>query len=364
MRLGSHSEHLERLLGATELERISMGMRDWYGPPIPVAGAGQVLAYPGGDFRGPALRTQMASAKDEAEAVVRRWARKQMSQVNAGFASLADIIQELANGKGVEFVFNKASGTRVQFVTFTTWRVGGTPAAGAAAGTAGTGVAVTKATAGAMPYANPSTSGDTLHILEAVYLHTTNGSVLLYDRLWHALKTMNSTANETIDTANLPTRYQNTTANAADSIAGNFVFLEVGGTALAAVAHNWDGQYTNQAGSTVIAMQQMVGNSSAIVDRLDHPLVSWFWPLASGDTGIKNLTRITCSGLVTTGVINIVVGHPLMWMPAPIALMTTVRDGMKRLARIFDNAALAMLDFNASSTASATISGEITACAG
>jgi hypothetical protein len=98
--LGTHSSQLERWLGASELERITDAMRDWYGPPIALAGVpGRVFAHKGGDFRG-RIKTGLAStlacyAEDRVRRLpgaLRRAARKQLSQVNTGFASAPDTI--------------------------------------------------------------------------------------------------------------------------------------------------------------------------------------------------------------------------------------------------------------------------------
>lgn len=65
----THSQRLERWLGAEHVARLSRSMRDWYGPPIAVQGVpGYVHAAKGGDFIGAieAGDTLAASATSEA----------------------------------------------------------------------------------------------------------------------------------------------------------------------------------------------------------------------------------------------------------------------------------------------------------
>ena len=188
---------------------------------------------------------------------------------------------------------------------------------------------------------------------------------LLYDRLFSVAKTINSTATEAV--TGVPTRYQNTSAGTQDAIAGNFLFLPVGGTALANTAHNWTVcQYTNQAGTTAQSIPSFAGNPGAvstIVDRLDMPNGTWFVPLIAGDTGIKALSQMQCSALVATGVLDFVIGHPLAWFPCPLANVGCMFDGINtafNLVRIFDSACMSLLEVSAPATTATNVSGSIT----
>jgi hypothetical protein len=248
-------------------------------------------------------------------------------------------------------------------VTSTLWRLGASPAAGANPLAAPGGSTPTSATAGAFPFTNPGGSF-TQHFLTGEPTASVAGNtLLLYDRLFHVLKTMNSNAIEAV--TGVPTRYTNTTANAADWVGGNFCFVEVGSTALAATGHNWATcQYTNQAGTANQNFPSMVGNASAIVDRLDHPVGSWYMPLASGDVGVKALTQMQMSVAVATGVINFVLGHPICQMPCQVANMNCIRDGINTavsFTRIFDNACLALLELNKPATTATNYTGTFTA---
>jgi hypothetical protein len=346
-------------------------MKDWYGPPVAVAGIpGNVWAHRGGDFHGRIRSGEFLSAVDFAvmrlNRIWRNTARRQMVTAYTGFSSLSDLISEATTGKRREFQFNKAGPTGVVNVTSSLWRLGNQPVAGSAPAAAPGGTARDSTATGAFPFTNPS-SPDTQHFISGYPLASVApNTLLLYDRIFDVLKTMNSTATEAV--TGVPTRYTSTTASNMDYVGGNFLFVEVGGTALAATAHNWTVcQYTDDAGNTGQTLPSLTGNSGAIVDRLDHPAGQWFAPLATGDVGIKALTQMQCSALVATGVINFVMGHPIAWMPCPIANLTCVVDGINtafNLVRIFDSACLAFLEVCKSATTATTYSGSFTTCAG
>jgi len=366
-----HAQRLERFVGAAEIQRISDGMRGWYGPPIPVARVpGHVMALSGGDFGGKMRAGRFSSLVDASvertRQALRRAARRSQGKLGAGFTSLSDLIAEATAGKRREYLFSKAGPTGVVGVTSSLWGVGNQPAAGANASNAPGGDAPTDATTGAFPFTNP-TGGDTQHFVSGYPVASVAGNtLLLYDRLFQVNKTINSTATEQI--TGVPTRYQSTTGGAPDSAEGNFLFVEVGGTAIAATAHNWTVcTYSNQAGTTGRNLPSLAGNSGAIVRRLDHPAGQWFAPLASGDTGVRMLTQMQCDALVATGVVNFVIGHPLAWLPCPVANMTCVTDGINsafNLARIFDDAALAFLEVCKPATTATAYAGSLTTISG
>jgi hypothetical protein len=189
---------------------------------------------------------------------------------------------------------------------------------------------------------------------------------LLYDRIFQVNKTMASSATEAV--SGVPTRYQSVTPGAADSAEGNFLFVEVGGTALAATAHNWTVcLYTDQAGNTGATMPSLTGASAAVVRRLDHPAYQWFAPLAEGDTGIQQLDQMQCSASVATGVINFVIGHPICFIPVPIINICCQADFINTAfnpARIFDNAALALLEVTKASASATSYNLAVTSVAG
>lgn len=360
-RLSTHSGQLERWLGKEPIEQISKQMKDWYGPPIAVAGVpGRVFAHRGGDFRGVITTGKFASALDVASRLgrrVRKTARLQSTQLNAGFASFADLVSEATGGKTRTYSYQKVGATGVANVTNTLWQSTASPAAGAAGSAAPGGRATDSTTTGGFPFTNP-TGGDTQHFVSGYALGTVAGnSLLLSDRIFDVAKTMASTGTEAV--TGVPTRYQSTVGTGADYAGGNFLTVEVQ-TVLPATAHNWTVcLYTNQAGAGA-TLPSLTGNSSAIVQRLDHPTNQFFAPLATGDIGIQTLTQMQCSASVATGAINFVISHPIAWFPIPIANLICAQDGVFtafNLMRIFDSACLYFLEVVKPSTTATTYTG-------
>lgn len=365
----THSARLERWLGKEAVERCSLAMKGWHGPPLAVAGVpGRVYVGRDGDFSGRIMSGLEASARDVAEGLMRRWraaARANVYQLNAGFASYSDLIAAASTaGRRREFLFQKVGVTGVANSTNSLWQSAGMPPTGAAGSAAPGGRVPDDTTTGAFPFTNP-TGGQTLHFTVGDPIASVvNNSLLLYDRIFDVAKTMNSTANESV--TGVPTRYQSTTGGNADSAEGNFLFIECQ-TALAATAHNWDNcTYTDQSGNTGATLPTVTGNSSNIVQRLDQPAGTWFCPLATGDSGIKNLTQMHCSAAVATGAINFVIGHAIAMMPCQIANQVCTRDGIAtslNLVRIFDDAALAFLELCKPTTGATTYTGMFAAVA-
>ena len=371
-----HSGRLERWLGKEKIEKLANDMRNgggpgnrWYWKPINLRDVpGSVWITADGDFVGDFERGYFDSALDSLRRHTRSlWeaAGKPIYQpepvFGAGFASISDALSRASSGNGqvLNGSFNKSGPTGVQGVSSTLWRVGNTPAAGSAGAAAPGGTAHVESNTGALQYENPASG--TLHLTGAdVSCQIANNSIMLYDRLFSVAKTMNSTATEAV--TGVPTRYQSTTATNMDYIGGNFLFIEVGGTALAATAHNWTTcTYTDQGGAAS-TLPSVTGNASAIVDRFDQPSQSWFCPLASGDVGIQTLTQMQCSAAVATGLINFVIGHPIGIMAFPIANTMTPFDWLTnrlQAPRIFDNACLAFIELVKPSTNATTYTGQV-----
>lgn len=368
MKLSTHASRLERWLGAEALDRLVSSVKDWYGPPIAVAGVpGNVWAVKGGDFVGRIEAGQFTNALDFGVArvsrILRNTARRQMTQATAGFTSLSDLIAEATAGKRREIVMQKVGATGVIAVTNSLWRLGNQPAAGAAGAAAPGGTAHTGANTGAV-YGLDDVSTDTRHIVSAWAVASVAGqTLLLYDRLFSVAIGLTGISTA-MSVTGVPTRYQSFTATDPDYVGGNFAFIEVGGTALAATAHNWTVcRYRNQANTDQVSFPSMTGNSGAIADRLDHPVSSWFFPLASGDTGVADLDQIQASANMATGAANAVVGHPLAFMPIPLANIACQYDGINtafNLVRVFDGACLAWLEISKPSTSATTYNAGVT----
>lgn len=371
----THSDRLERWLGADKVAQLSAAMCNreakWYGKPIAVHGVpGLVYATKDGDFIGAIDAGYEVSAIDRADDIIRRHHRMQRARMARGrrqSGSIGSLDQALAayfGGGNRTFSFNKAGTTGVVGATNTLWFVGSQPAAGSAAAAAPGGTVPTDATTGSWAFDNPS-SGTQHFVFGNPIASVAANTLLLYDRLFSVTKTMNSTATEAV--SGTPTRYQSATTSAADYAGNNFLMIECR-TALAATAHNWTVcTYTDQDGNTGATLPSVTGNSGNIINRLDQPAGTWFCPLASGDTGIKNLTQMQCSAAVATGAIDFTIGHPIAFMPCGIANFVCEKDGLTTsisLERIFDDACLAFLEICKSATTATTYTGTFTTLRG
>lgn len=368
-----NTSKVERYMGRDALERAAAHMKGWYGPPIPLSGVpGKVFLGPDGELCGRLRGGDEIGFHEGAILNVRRILRAldrtsaklaRQLRLNAGFASWDEVIETWSSlGKGQVLQISKVGPTGVVGASSSLWRVGTQPVAGAAASASPGGRQLTDATTGAIVFTNAG-AGEYLNYLSAFVQATVGGNtLLLYDRLFDVAKTMNSTGTEAV--TGVPTRYQSSTPSAQDYAGGNFCFPEVGGTALAATAHNWTVcLYRNQAGTDNQTMPSVAGVSGAIVDRLDLPLGTWFMPLAAGDTGVMDLAQMQCSATVATGVINFVIGHPIAYIWCPLANLNGPNDAARgpagNMNRIFDDACLALLELPKPATTATTYGGSI-----
>jgi hypothetical protein len=368
------SGKIERWLGS-EAKRISDQMRGSYFAPIHVGNCpGDVWVTNSGDFIGrldgggfmSLLEYQYDKTKLFIKRAVKRVGKVQHGKMNAGFASLSDLINEATVGaKRREFSMLKTGATGVVGVTSTLWYAGGQPTTGATAASVPGGTVHTDVDTGAFLFTNP-TGGDTQHFVTAFLVASVGAqSLLMYDRLFAAEFNYNSTAAQAV--TGVPTRYQNTTANTDDSAENNFLMFEIR-VALAATAHNFTPcTYTDQSGNAGATLPSLTGNSSGIASRLDHPAQQFFAPLATGDNGIKALTNVQLSAAVATGNGAAVIGHPLVFIPLPLANLFTMRDGVSggfNLARIYDDACITFLELTKSATTATTYTGNFLTVAG
>lgn len=372
----THSDRLERWLGAEKVAGISAAMRG-FPHPIGVHGVpGAVYAMPGGDFRGEIRAGQEVSAVERAVERLARYNRERRAAVamhrafhgpqrraldrrQHAFASLSALIAAATGGKAQYPQFSKAGvASNAIGNSNELWTRAGVPVAGAAGAAAPGGTATTSATAGALAWANPA-NANTGHFVTGNPVASAQNTLLLIDQLLRVAKTMNSTATEAV--TGTFSRYQSATTTAEDYVGGNFCFPAVPTTVLPATAHNWTVcQYTDQGGTTAQAFASTAGVSACVVGGVDLAVGSWYLPLASGDTGVKALTQMQCSALVATGTIDFVVAHPIAFMPCPIANLICVADGVNtafNLTRIYDNACLTFLEIMKPATTAANYAG-------
>ena len=357
-----HSARLERWFGKERLAEISQltAGPKWYGPPIHLLDCpGSVRLTKDGDFLGPFERGVFMSALDSLEAAVRRAAKVPKYGFHTGFTSISDALSRGSGGFSRKLMFHKTGTAGVVAVTSSLHKVGTTPIAGVAAAAAPGGTAFVDSDTGGFTFDNPAAGSYRLTGAN-VSASVLGNSLLLYDRTFGVLKAMASTATQAV--TGVPTRYQSTTSTNEDYIGGNFGFVEVGLTALAAPAHNLPVcTYLDQA-NAASTMPSLVGNSAAIVHRLDHPVGQWFAPLEAGDTGIKAWTQMQCSASVATGLINFVIGHPIGFMSMPLANTVFPFDWLTNIdqaPRIFADAYLAFLEITKPSTTATNYTGII-----
>jgi hypothetical protein len=372
-----HSARLERWLGTEKIEYLANCMRNgggpgnrWYWKPINLRDVpGSVWITADGDFVGDFERGYFASAIDRlADHFRDLWKAAgkpiylQEPAFGVGFTSISDALSRNSGGYGQINTFNKAGATGVVSVASTLWRLGNQPVAGSVGAAAPGGTVHTRTDTGAIACNNPASG--TLHLIGAdILANVQNNSLMLYDRLFSVNKTMASTATEAV--TGVPTRYQSTTATDPDYIGGNFLFVDVGGTALAATAHNWTTcTYLDQS-NAASTFPSFAGRSGAAADQFDMPNNVWFAPLASGDSGVKALTQMQCSASVATGVAEFVIGHP-------IGIFTLIQNNIvmpfdfltnrNQAPRIFDNACLALLELPKNLTTATSYTGNIYTC--
>jgi hypothetical protein len=356
----THAAELERWLGAEEIQRLSAAMRQWYGPPIHLLDTpGSVRVQAGGDFVGRIRLGRFAIGLDWALARARILAQAQMM---AGFADVSAALARASQGyKTPPIKFNKVGSTGVVGVSNSLWRAGPQPASGAAPGAAPGGTVYSRTSTGALPFVNPASG--TTHLVGAnASASVIYNSLLLYDLLFGCNKTVNANTTEAV--TGVPDRYQNTTPGTPDSAEGNFLFVQVGGTALAATAHNHTVVTYKDQADAASTLPSLTGNSGAIVDRLDHPVQQFFAPLESGDRGVKALTQMQHSAAIATGVLWYMIGHPIGFMSFPVANSMLPFDwltNMDQAPRIFNDACLALLEVIKPATGATTYSGILNA---
>ena len=113
----------------------------------------------------------------------------------------------------------------------------------------------------------------------------------------------------------------------------------------------------------IAAIAKSRGNAAATQRHFADDIVN----LASGDTGIKNLTQMQCSASVASGAIDFTIGHAIAFMPCGIANFCCEKDGLTtsfNLERIQDDACLAFLEILKPVTTATTYNGQFTTIRG
>lgn len=347
---------VERWLGREAVQNLVVATEQWYGPPIPVAGMpGRVLVARGGHFVGRMRPSRFARLADAAAfhtaLAVKRWTRSQRVSLNAGFASLSDLIAEMTTGgKGQMRPFTKAGAAGVAARSNSLFNVGAQPVAGGTGGTTGTGRICTRATTGSLGQANAA-GGDQLHLTTMVVQASVAGQMLLlYDRLWDMTHTM-TVDPRSCDAANVPNRY-----NTAALAPGNFFSGEVT-TVLPAATPTITLDYIDQDGNNQTGSALSTIASAAAVNTVPFTAPHWFYPLSAGNTGLRSLQNsanaINLSAAMASGVVSWFIGHPLAFVPVGAANTPVILDGINsafNLQRVYDDACLAFMEIAKSAT--------------
>lgn len=391
----THSDKIERWLGKQTAERLSREFKDFYWP-VPINGVpGNVFVMPGGDFAGEIKAGSFMSAADGAAQTIQKIKKRIDAKVRrnkafmtfadmlhaedrrmlsvGAFASVDAVIAALTAGKGQVRNFSK-TGVASNAIGNANdlWTRAGSPGAGAAGSAAPGGKAWSSSDAGAIGYVNSVGANDTNHYLNWLLTSSViNNSLLLYDRLFSVVKTMNSTATEAV--TGTPSRYQNSSSSNLEYAGGNFVTIENPTTVLAATAHSvtqaanavWT--YVNEAGTGSKQLNNngggivtLAGVSACVVGGIDLAVGNWFIPLQAGDIGIQALTQMQLSAAVATGTLDAMIGHPLAVNVCPIANMACLDDGLytsMNLVNILDNACLSFIELPKPATTATNYSG-------
>lgn len=190
--------------------------------------------------------------------------------------TMDQLVAGVAGGERV-YLQKNVSPTVTTLTHTSFWKVAGQPAAAATPPT-GAGEAPTKATAGALPWTNPS-GGAKAYLAAVTGTAEDLGIVAIYDRLVHTSGLSGTvTTTQAINSAAL-TRY----TDGAGVELWLEVYTTIGGTARTATI-----TYVNQAGATKTTSVQ-TSTSTMNTGRMLQV------PLAAGDTGIRSVTDLTWS---------------------------------------------------------------------
>ena len=205
------------------------------------------------------------------------------------------------------------------------WYAAGRPGA-ATAPTDGVNGAVLTTHTAAIPFTNPS-GGALTYIARWEMATTVACTLLLCDRLWHnSGLSVTATTLQSITSPTWPARDLNGTTSGN----GVFVGLEVS-TVTGAGTPTCTLTYTDEAGNTG-ATATYLALTAANVGSFD------FWPLASGDFGVRAVTGYQQSATRTSGAIHLVAFRVLAWLPCGSTNVAGSIDALSSgMIRLYDN---------------------------
>jgi hypothetical protein len=380
----THSDRLERWLGKEHVESISAQFKDFYWP-VPVHGVpGNVFVMPGGDFAGEIKVGQFMSKHDGAALTIQKIKKRIDAKVrrNKAMMSLADLLHTESRqhasigafasidaviaawkaGKGQVLRFSKVGVTGSVGKVNDLWYSAGVPTAGAAAG-AGTEVIPVASSNGSLGYRNLGAAGTGHYLNWSFNASVAGNSLLLYDRLYATGCSLSTAAAQA--RSSVPTRYQNTTAGNDSYIGGNFAYVVGAAAGAFGVSPTLQGVYTDQDGTGSNNLVGAAASNLATVAGVGlMPLGQgrWFFGLAAGDVGVKEIDQIQVDVTLNSGGADWVTGHPIAVLACPIANLACMDDGLYTslsLTHIEDNACLSFLELPKPATTACTYAGVV-----
>ena len=243
----------------------------------------------------------------------------------------------------------KGSITTVAGAYFALWTAPGCPGAAAAPAPGTAGEVPVDSTAGAFPFTNPGGGGYS-YLSQFAASASNPGTLYLYDRLWqNSGLSATSTSAQTITS---PTALTRPDANGADVE----LWMDIIG-AMGAGANNPTFEYTDQDGNTAQSGSIIGYSASAVIYRCFPS------QLASGDTGIRAVTKWTNTVSMTSGTFSVVLRRKIAAIPLPLTGIGGAVDAiLSGMPRIYDDAALELI-YHAQTT-SAVINGTLSIAQG
>lgn len=281
-----------------------------------------------------------------------------------GFTSIDDLVSSITGGKFTRIDFNKITGAAAY--TAGRWydmsALSGTPIANAWAGTSLTYTPCDESTGNGTQIFGMRHGGnvtpDTKHVLNGSAITAVATGVpaqlMLVDMCgyWPGLN-MNTLSAQTLSgTPSL--RYTNGVGVRAALVIT---------TTTGASAHNVAISYTDQDGNTGNTLPVTVAcTASAITPHITHSGTAAnnygpFLPLASGDTGIRNVASVTLSAASGAGTAALVLYKPILTIPLTTASVASERDFLNQipsLPEIKDGACLTWLLFTGAAVGAST----------
>jgi len=254
-----------------------------------------------------------------------------------GFDSLDDLIQEITvNDKIHDFPFFRyGTAPEAADVWHSYWALNGMPGAGSApASTPGT----ARTDAGGSIWF-PNSAPDTKHILTFGALATENCVLMLYDRLVDVgAISIAGTGSKTVNSVALP-RY-------ATGL-GIEAWIEFTSAVTAGTPALSMSSYTSSDGTAGRAGTSLTLTATPVLHSM------WKLPLQAGDKGVRSVENLNVSALGTSGVLNVVLVKPLVYLPIAASSWNEkdMVNQLHALERIYDGASLALAQFATGTTA-------------